>query len=31
MKKSENIVITLSGRGDKDVEVVQNYIDGIRD
>ncbi|MGE0243496.1 MAG: tryptophan synthase subunit beta [Nitrososphaeraceae archaeon] len=31
MKKSENIVITLSGRGDKDVEVVQNYINGIRD
>jgi tryptophan synthase beta chain len=29
MKKSENIVITLSGRGDKDVEVVQNYINGI--
>lgn len=31
MKKSESIVITLSGRGDKDVEVVQNYINGIRD
>ncbi|HEU5461937.1 MAG TPA: tryptophan synthase subunit beta [Nitrososphaeraceae archaeon] len=31
MKKSETIVITLSGRGDKDVEVVQNYLDGIRD
>jgi len=31
MKKSETIVITLSGRGDKDVEVVQNYINGIRD
>ena len=31
MKKSEIIVITLSGRGDKDVEVVQNYINGIRD
>ena len=31
MKKTESIVITLSGRGDKDVEVVQNYIDGIRD
>ena len=31
MKKSETIVITLSGRGDKDVEVVQNYLNGIRD
>ena len=31
MKKSETIVITLSGRGDKDVEVVQNYINGNRD
>jgi len=31
MKKSEDIVITLSGRGDKDVEVVQNYLNGIRD
>ena len=31
MKKSEMIVITLSGRGDKDVEVVQNYLNGIRD
>jgi len=31
MKKSEAIVITLSGRGDKDVEVVQNYLNGIRD
>jgi tryptophan synthase beta chain len=31
MKKSETIVITLSGRGDKDVEVVQNYINGIRE
>lgn len=31
MKKSETIIITLSGRGDKDVEVVQNYINGIRD
>ena len=31
MKKSETIVITLSGRGDKDVEVVQNYINGMRD
>lgn len=27
MKKSERIVVTLSGRGDKDVETVQNYID----
>lgn len=26
-KRSESIVVTLSGRGDKDVEVVQNYID----
>ncbi len=25
-KKSESIVITLSGRGDKDVEVVQDYL-----
>ena len=31
MKKSQTIVITLSGRGDKDVEVVQNYLNGIRD
>jgi tryptophan synthase beta chain len=31
MKKSETIVITLSGRGDKDVEVVQHYITGIRE
>ncbi len=31
MKRSETIVITLSGRGDKDVEVVQNYLNGIRD
>ena len=31
MKKSETIVITLSGRGDKDVEVVQNYLNGIRE
>ncbi len=27
MKKSESIVITLSGRGDKDVEVVQDYLE----
>jgi tryptophan synthase beta chain len=27
MKKSESIVVTLSGRGDKDVEVVQNYLE----
>jgi len=26
MKKSESIVVTLSGRGDKDVEVVQDYL-----
>ncbi|MDX1595968.1 MAG: tryptophan synthase subunit beta [Nitrosopumilaceae archaeon] len=26
MKKSETIVVTLSGRGDKDVEVVQEYL-----
>lgn len=25
--KSESIVVTLSGRGDKDVEVVQNYLE----
>ncbi len=27
MKKSETIVVTLSGRGDKDVEVVQDYLE----
>ncbi len=27
MKKSESIVVTLSGRGDKDVEIVQNYLE----
>jgi tryptophan synthase beta chain len=27
MKKDDIIVVTLSGRGDKDVEIVQNYID----
>lgn len=27
-KRSESVVVTLSGRGDKDVEVVQNYLDG---
>jgi len=27
MKKSESIVVTLSGRGDKDVEVVQDYLE----
>jgi len=27
MKKTESIVVTLSGRGDKDVEVVQNYLE----
>jgi tryptophan synthase beta chain len=26
-KKSESIVVTLSGRGDKDVEEVQKYLD----
>jgi len=26
MKKSESIVVTLSGRGDKDVEIVQEYL-----
>ncbi len=26
MRKDQNIVVTLSGRGDKDVEVVQNYL-----
>lgn len=26
MRKDENIVITLSGRGDKDVELVQDYL-----
>jgi tryptophan synthase beta subunit len=26
MDKNENIVVTLSGRGDKDVEVVQHYL-----
>jgi tryptophan synthase beta chain len=26
MDKNENIVVTLSGRGDKDVEVVQRYL-----
>lgn len=26
MKKSNTIVVTLSGRGDKDVEVVENYL-----
>jgi tryptophan synthase beta chain len=25
-KKSESIVVTLSGRGDKDIEEVQNYL-----
>ena len=27
-KRSESVVVTLSGRGDKDVEVVQEYLDG---
>jgi tryptophan synthase beta chain len=26
MHRSENIVVTLSGRGDKDVEVVSEYL-----
>ena len=26
-KRSESVVVTLSGRGDKDVEVVQDYLD----
>jgi tryptophan synthase beta chain len=26
MSKDENIVVTLSGRGDKDVQVVQEYL-----
>ena len=26
MKKSESIVVTLSGRGDKDIEIVQEYL-----
>ena len=26
-KSSESIVVTLSGRGDKDVEEVQKYLD----
>jgi tryptophan synthase beta chain len=25
-KRTESIVVTLSGRGDKDVEEVQNYL-----
>ena len=31
MKKSENIVVTLSGRGDKDLETVRGYLDGVED
>ncbi len=27
-RRSESVVVTLSGRGDKDVEVVQGYMDG---
>jgi tryptophan synthase beta chain len=27
MDKDDIIVVTLSGRGDKDVEVVQDYLD----
>jgi tryptophan synthase beta chain len=26
MKKEDIIVVTLSGRGDKDVEIVQDYL-----
>jgi len=26
MPKSETVVVTLSGRGDKDVEVVEEYL-----
>jgi tryptophan synthase beta subunit len=26
MKKTENIVVTLSGRGDKDVETVADFV-----
>ena len=26
MKKSESIVVTLSGRGDKDINIVQEYL-----
>jgi tryptophan synthase beta chain len=26
MKKTESVVVTLSGRGDKDVETVANYM-----
>ena len=26
MKKDDIIVVTLSGRGDKDVEIVQDYL-----
>jgi tryptophan synthase beta subunit len=26
MKKTQSIVITLSGRGDKDVETIANFI-----
>ena len=28
--KSESIVVTLSGRGDKDVEVVENYLKNVK-
>ena len=28
MPKSESVIVTLSGRGDKDVEIVQGYLDG---
>jgi len=26
MDRNENIVVTLSGRGDKDVDIVQRYL-----
>ena len=28
--KSESIIVTLSGRGDKDVEVVENYLKNVK-
>ena len=27
MKKTESIVVTLSGRGDKDIDIVQEYLE----
>jgi len=29
-KSSESVVVTLSGRGDKDVEEVQKYLDAAK-